>query len=76
MKYFVNTMKILLFVIHQNRLPKQKEDINLFNQYCLEATTDLIYKSKSLYFIIGEEQGKNENQITEKKQNIQKEEHK
>jgi hypothetical protein len=56
-------MKVLLFVIHQNRLPKQKKDLELFKQYCLEATPDLIYKSKSLYFIIGEEQGKNENQI-------------
>jgi len=63
-------MKVLLFIIHQNRVPKQKTDVDLFKQYCLEATADLIYKSKSLYFIIGEEKGKNENQISEKKKNV------
>ena len=67
LKFFENSMKILLFIIHQNRLPKENSDMELFKQYCLDANSDLIYKSKSLYFIIGEEKGPNKNKISEKK---------
>ena len=48
----------------------------LFKKYCLDVPSDVIFKSKSLYFIVGEEKGQNKNSIEEKKENIKKEEHK
>ena len=44
-----------MFAIHQKKDPDEEPDQNAWRQYCLDASVDLIYKSKSLYFMINGE---------------------
>ena len=66
---FQSTVCKLLFVIHQRREPTEAE-AQLVKDYCMECTSDLIFKSKNLYFILGDADEPSQ----DKSANIQKQE--
>jgi hypothetical protein len=46
----------LLYVIHNRKNPSEEQDKAKISQYCLPLSRDVVFMSKSLYFIINEEE--------------------
>lgn len=58
-------------MIHQKKDPKLVTE-KAWKQYCMPASADLIFKSKSLYFILEDEEAA----VEKKQEKIKKEEQK
>ena len=52
---FETTICELLYTIHNKKDPKSVVDQNEISKWCMPATKDAIFKSKNLYFILGED---------------------
>jgi nicotinic acid mononucleotide adenylyltransferase len=52
LEVFEDTICQLLYIIHRNKKPTEPSQYRI---YCMETSKELIFKSKNLYFIIGQD---------------------
>ena len=60
-----NTICELLYTIHKKKDPKNEVNGDEIAKWCQQATKEVIFKSKNLYWILGEEE-------EDKAKNVQK----